>query len=291
MPNLSIFSATQSIDCEPLTMSTREIAELTGSTHDNVLKTVRALVKRGVVFQNETLYTHPQNGQQYPEFLLNYRDSMVVVSGYSPELRAKIIDRWQELETGKAKPAMVKQDTGTSLLEASESLIAMHQAGVLGKREAADMYRAAMLSKFHGAEVLMRAAMKKPKASLQATQTQLALPNSKAEILTSKDADRDPGTDSMTNLLKHGGFEFLTAQAVYKELAKRGMLLRGFRERFGQSSAHWVIIGDGLSYGQNVAREGYTMPYWYVSTFGFLAEKVGFHTMNRAAAQKKGFAV
>lgn len=87
------------------TMSSREIADLTGSTHDNVLKTVRALVAKGVVFGNETPYVHPQNGQTYSEFLLNYRDTMVVVSGYSVELRARIIDRWQELESGVAKYA------------------------------------------------------------------------------------------------------------------------------------------------------------------------------------------
>lgn len=81
-----------------ITMTSREIAELTGSTHDNVLKTVRGLVDRGVVSRNETPYTHPQNGQTYTEFRLSYRDTMVVVSGYSVELRAKIIDRWQELE-------------------------------------------------------------------------------------------------------------------------------------------------------------------------------------------------
>ncbi|WP_314352600.1 phage regulatory protein/antirepressor Ant [Pseudomonas rhodesiae] len=80
------------------TMSSREIAELTGSTHDNVLKTVRALVSKGVVSSNDTPYIHPQNGQVYREFLLSQRDTLVVVSGYSVELRARIIDRWQELE-------------------------------------------------------------------------------------------------------------------------------------------------------------------------------------------------
>lgn len=81
-----------------VTMSSREIAELTGASHDNVLKTVRALVAKGVVSGNETPYIHPQNGQTYTEFRLSYRDTMVVVSGYSVELRARIIDRWQELE-------------------------------------------------------------------------------------------------------------------------------------------------------------------------------------------------
>lgn len=86
------------------TMSSREIADMTGSTHDNVLKTIRALVGRGVVSANETPYTHPQNGQTYREFLLGYRDTMVVVSGYSVELRARIIDRWQELEAAASAP-------------------------------------------------------------------------------------------------------------------------------------------------------------------------------------------
>lgn len=86
------------------TMSSREIADLTNASHDNVLKTIRALVARGVVSGNETPYVHPQNGQTYSEFLLSYRDTMVVVSGYSVELRARIIDRWQELEAQAAKP-------------------------------------------------------------------------------------------------------------------------------------------------------------------------------------------
>lgn len=101
--NLPILSTTAA-----RTMSSREIAELVGTTHDSVLKTVRALVSRGVVSGNETPYTHPQNGQQYPEFLLDYRNTMVVASGYSPEMRARIIDRWIELEQAAAHPKIPK---------------------------------------------------------------------------------------------------------------------------------------------------------------------------------------
>ncbi|WP_221724320.1 Rha family transcriptional regulator, partial [Ochrobactrum sp. SFR4] len=75
-----------------------EIADLTGSTHDNVLKTIRALVKKGVVSGNETPYVHPQNGQTYKQYELDYRNTMIVVSGYNVELRARIIDRWMALE-------------------------------------------------------------------------------------------------------------------------------------------------------------------------------------------------
>ena len=84
---------------QALTMSSREIAELTGSEHSNTLKTIRNLVNKGVVFGNETQRLNEQNGQYYPEFELDYRNTMVVVSGYSAELRAAVVDRWLELES------------------------------------------------------------------------------------------------------------------------------------------------------------------------------------------------
>jgi len=95
-PRASLFCNTPNLSRQ--VMSSREIAELTGKAHDNVLRDARALVKQGVLKTEETHYTHTQNGQTYPEFLLNQRDTLVLVSGYNAHLRAKIIDRWQELE-------------------------------------------------------------------------------------------------------------------------------------------------------------------------------------------------
>lgn len=105
-----------------VTMSTREIAELTKSTHDNVMKTVRRLIAEGVVSGNETTYHHSQNGQTYPQFVLSFRDTMVVVSGYNAELRARIIDRWQELEaaTPPAAAPSVPQSFAAALRLAAE---------------------------------------------------------------------------------------------------------------------------------------------------------------------------
>ena len=79
-------------------MTSRQIAEAVGSDHHNVMATVRRLRREGVISANEAPYVHEQNGQQYTEFLLDYRNTMVVASGYSAELRAKIIDRWLSLE-------------------------------------------------------------------------------------------------------------------------------------------------------------------------------------------------
>lgn len=103
-----------------LTMSSREIAWYVGAQHDSVLKTIRQLVERGVVSGNETPYTHHQNQQTYPEFLLDYRNTMVVVSGYSAEVRAKIIDRWQDLEAKQAAPAQLTRMDILKLAMASE---------------------------------------------------------------------------------------------------------------------------------------------------------------------------
>lgn len=114
---------------QPRTMTSREIAELVGTSHDSVLKTVRSLIERGVVSGNETPYTHPQNGQTYTQFALNYRDTMVVASGYSVEMRARIIDRWQELEA-QAAPApafAVPQTYAQALLEAGRLAAVVEQ--------------------------------------------------------------------------------------------------------------------------------------------------------------------
>ncbi|SER51473.1 MULTISPECIES: Rha family transcriptional regulator [Pseudomonas] len=89
---------------DAVTMSSREIADLVGKRHDQVLRTARELVMQGVTQSVETPYLHEQNGQYYPEHRLNKRDSLVLVARLSPEFTAKVVDRWLELEEQAAKP-------------------------------------------------------------------------------------------------------------------------------------------------------------------------------------------
>ena len=83
------------------TMSSREIAALVESRHDSVKRTVVRLVERGVITR-PPLVDEFIEGKQRPEkaYHLEKRDSYVVVAQLSPEFTARLVDRWQELESG-----------------------------------------------------------------------------------------------------------------------------------------------------------------------------------------------
>ena len=85
-----------------LTMSSLEIAELTGKRHDNVVRDIKAMFEQlgdsdGLI-KNEHTYTHPQNGQKYKCYHLPKNETLCLVSGYNVQVRMRIIKRWQELE-------------------------------------------------------------------------------------------------------------------------------------------------------------------------------------------------
>lgn len=89
-----------------LTMSSREIAQLTNKEHFHV----RRDIEKMFVDLNEPLegyiqkWIHPQNGQEYEEYLLDKDHVECLLTGYSAELRMRVIKRWHELEAQLAKP-------------------------------------------------------------------------------------------------------------------------------------------------------------------------------------------
>lgn len=82
-------------------MSSREIAELTGKEHKNVLRVNRDLKGDQILDAQIEPLKFEYRGQWFDYYELNKRDSLVVVARLSPEFTAAVIDRWQELEQGQ----------------------------------------------------------------------------------------------------------------------------------------------------------------------------------------------
>lgn len=82
---------------EKRTISSLEIAELTGKQHSNVMRDIRNLLSQGVAESNFGLgpYTDA-NGQERPLFNLTPKGCLILASGYDAVLREKIIDRFQK---------------------------------------------------------------------------------------------------------------------------------------------------------------------------------------------------
>lgn len=81
-----------------LTMTSREIADLVGKQHSNIKISADRLSEKGVI-GTLAVQEFAHNGNKYTEYLLNKRDSLILVAQNCPEFTARIVDRWQELES------------------------------------------------------------------------------------------------------------------------------------------------------------------------------------------------
>ncbi|HHE9451404.1 phage regulatory protein/antirepressor Ant [Haemophilus influenzae] len=102
-----------------LTMSSREIAEITHKEHKNVLRVIRDLIEQNLVAQIEPLKFEYRN-QWFDYYELNKRDTFVVVARLSPEFTAAVVDRWQELENQQKPTALIPQSFSEALMLAAQ---------------------------------------------------------------------------------------------------------------------------------------------------------------------------
>ena len=111
------------------TMSSREIAGLVESRHDNVKTTIERLAARGAI-ASPAMQEKATAGRPVVEYLVGKRDSYVIVAQLSPEFTARLVDRWQELEVRAAQPAVNLADPAflrTALLQYTERVIQLEQ--------------------------------------------------------------------------------------------------------------------------------------------------------------------
>ena len=102
----------------PVTMSSREIADLTGKQHQHIKRDIESMLadlgKDASSFGR--IYQDILNRQQ-TEYALPKRECLILVSGYDVVMRARIIDRWLELE------ARITLPTAPSLPVLESSLV------------------------------------------------------------------------------------------------------------------------------------------------------------------------
>ena len=105
-----------------LTMGSREIANLCGKDHRHVVSDIEVMFEQLGINSKEyvQIWTHPQNGQSYREFMLPKNLTFTLVAGYNVILRKRIIDRWLELENQQKPTALIPQSFSEALMLAAQ---------------------------------------------------------------------------------------------------------------------------------------------------------------------------
>lgn len=92
-----------------LTMTSLEIAKLTGKRHDHVIEKIRELSASGIIRSlpkiREKYQSTSNGGRPVSLYRLDRTESINLVANLCPLFTKKIIDRWQELEQQLVEPS------------------------------------------------------------------------------------------------------------------------------------------------------------------------------------------
>lgn len=231
-------------------MSSLQIAEITGKRHDAILRDIRKLLEQGVQAHNfvESHYEQilPTGGKkQIPCYQLTKKGCLILASGYNAVLREKIIDRWEELENGTAEPMAKAQVPATAQVTLGDRL-----AWVKEVKQLLNLNDVSTLG------------------LLQKVGEPLGLPL--PDYVPSRGNLR-----SASFLLKENGSP-MSIQQFNKLMIQHGLMVELSRPSgFGGVRQFKSIVGDGLNYGENQVCPSFpngTQPLCYAHRFRELLE-------------------
>lgn len=239
------------------TMSSREIANLTGKRHPDVKRDIQAMAVELKVDVSEFahIYNDSRNREQV-EYLLDREHTDCLLTGYSAGLRMKVIRRWRELE---------------------QQQVARDQAQLTGTK---------VIGEIAIMECFTRLLKPAPSSQIMML-TKIAANNGlDAKFLPGYAIDAAPDatggssmeTKPITDLIKENGIAS-TAAAFNRLLAANGFIKKCQRNSTKRGVVDfWSVTDKGLRYGKNLTspnnpRE--TAPHWYVDRFLELAGLVG----------------
>lgn len=96
-------TAIQTVPAAQLSMTSREIAELTGKAHGDVLRDIRNMLDSLQIDQSSFADIYSDSyGRPQRAFKLPYDETVCLLTGYDVKARMAVIKRWRELEAGAA---------------------------------------------------------------------------------------------------------------------------------------------------------------------------------------------
>lgn len=108
-----------------LTMTSREIAELTGKNHADVMRDIRVmsenLTKANLLSCIKSTTYAGKDGRDYAQYELDKDSTLCLVSGYDVVVRMRIIKRWQDLEAQQQPQFKLPQTYSEALRELADS--------------------------------------------------------------------------------------------------------------------------------------------------------------------------
>lgn len=103
------------------TMTSLEIAEITGKKHAHVMRDIRSLIEQGINGSNFGLVNYKdKKGEVRPMFELTPKGCLILASGYDALLREKIINKLEELEKNHREQYQVPQSFSEALMLAAK---------------------------------------------------------------------------------------------------------------------------------------------------------------------------
>ena len=230
-------------------MSSLEIAEVTGKEHKNVMRDIQTLLSQGVDKLNFERISYKDSMNRVRDaYQLTYKGVLILASGYNPVLREKIINRWEELETGKAEPKFSQQ---------SQS-----QPKLSDKIQAANF-----LADFLNLNGASKLAIAKSIADPLGLPTPDYVMDEKT-VHAAKDL-------LATHKVKMSSAEF------NKILVSKGIVERMTRPGKGGKTHSWVVIPEKYEkFGQNARNphaQNQTQALWYDNKFSELLALAGIH--------------
>ena len=235
------------------TVSSREIAQLIEKQHSNIKISAERLAASGVIGAFAVReFIH--NGNTYTEYLLNKRDSLILVAQNCPQFTARIVDRWQELE--EKERFQNKLDTTAEqdirILSAVSDMLRLSESGRIG-----------MVRKYIENET--------PKLKHYLPAYAVDAP---AGTVTGSSSEV---TKSATDLLVQFGAG-TNARKFNELLSAKGFLETKTRPSTSGTKVFKSITEKGLKYGKNLTsdkNQKETQPHWYESKFKQLLEELG----------------